>query len=69
MTMTRHTINPEMAEQDHMKNWNISPPAGSINMVFGDGHAQLVKMNYGIWQFNWHRAWGQYLGISPGNPQ
>jgi hypothetical protein len=69
MTMTRHSINPETAEQNHSKSWYISPPTGSINMVLGDGHAQLVKMNNGIWQLNWHRAWGRYVGISPGYPE
>ncbi|HUA66840.1 MAG TPA: hypothetical protein VME24_13420, partial [Alphaproteobacteria bacterium] len=70
LTMTRHSINPEMAERNHVKSWKISPPSfGGIDMVFGDGHSQFVKMNPDIYNFNWHRRWGVYVPVNPGSPQ
>ena len=29
---------------------------GRINMVFGDHHAELVRVN-NLWSYNWHRGW------------
>jgi prepilin-type N-terminal cleavage/methylation domain-containing protein/prepilin-type processing-associated H-X9-DG protein len=69
LTMTRHAINAAAADQDHQKNWNNSAPVGAINFVFADGHAQMQKMNYTIWNYNWHRYWNKYVTVSPGNPQ
>lgn len=69
MTMTRHGMNAAAADRLHQKTWNVSPPIGAINMCFGDGHAQFVKMTYGIYNFNWHRDWGVYTKVNPGLPQ
>jgi prepilin-type N-terminal cleavage/methylation domain-containing protein len=68
LTITRHGMNASAADRAHQKNWNISPPVGAIDMVFGDGHAQYVRMTYQIFNYNWHRNWGVYKGVSPGNP-
>ena len=68
LTMTRHGLNAAAADTAHQKNWNISPPVGAINMCFGDGHAQYVRMSYAIFNYNWHRNWGVFQKVSPGNP-
>lgn len=69
ITFTRHSINAASADRNHAKPWTAAPPVGTINMVFGDGHFELVKMNLGIFNYNWHRSWGVYRTISPGVPQ
>lgn len=70
MTMTRHGINPEEAEQNHTKSWKTFPPlAGTTDMVFGDGHVQAVKMNIGIYNLTWHRNWGRNIPVNPALPQ
>lgn len=69
ITFTRHSINPGSADRNHMRPWISAPPVGSINMVFGDGHYELVKMGLAIYSYNWHRNWGTYANVSPGPPQ
>ncbi len=71
VTFTRHQINAGASDTDHTKNWNISPPVGANNFAFADGHAQVQKMTYALWNFTWHRGWGSFLpqdAVSPGNP-
>lgn len=34
-------------------------------MAFGDGHAQYVPMNYGLFSFNWHRNWNTSVKVAP----
>jgi prepilin-type N-terminal cleavage/methylation domain-containing protein/prepilin-type processing-associated H-X9-DG protein len=33
-----------------------SPLRGAVNMVFSDGHAELIRLP-GLWQLTWHRKW------------
>ncbi|MGC9941336.1 MAG: hypothetical protein ABSE48_05840 [Verrucomicrobiota bacterium] len=33
-----------------------APLPGSINIVFVEGHASIVKLG-GLWQFEWHIGW------------
>ncbi|HUA66847.1 MAG TPA: helix-turn-helix transcriptional regulator [Alphaproteobacteria bacterium] len=69
MTITRHAINAGAADQNHQKTWNIAAPVGATDMCFADGHAQVVKMTYAIYSYNWHRKWGVYVSVKPGIPQ
>jgi prepilin-type N-terminal cleavage/methylation domain-containing protein len=69
ITFTRHSINPASADRDHVRPWGSSPPVGTVNMVFGDGHFELIKMGLGIYNYNWHRSWGVYTKVAPGFPQ
>ena len=69
ITITRHSINPAAADRNHRQPWSSSPPVGSIDMVFGDGHFELIKMSLAIYNYNWHKNWGTYTKVAPGTPQ
>ncbi len=69
ITITRHSINPASADRNHRLPWQTSPPVGTIDLVFGDGHFELIKMGLSIYNYNWHRGWGTYVKVAPGTPQ
>lgn len=69
ITMARHTINPGAAARSEHVPWTVSEPVGAINMGFGDGHVDLVRLSVGLWSYNWHRAWATTVSIAPGPPQ
>jgi len=57
---------PGIAPRNYTSDWNVSPPKGSINLGFADGHAETVKL-YSLWRLTWHRSWN--LGTAkPANP-
>ncbi len=57
------------ALRSYTANWNPSPPAGSVNITTYDGHAESSRLP-NLWNYNWHRMWGQKsIGIgSPPSP-
>ena len=65
MTVTRHGLNAAAAERNHATSWANSIPRGGTVMAFGDGHAQYVPMNYGLFSFNWHRNWNTSVKVAP----
>jgi prepilin-type N-terminal cleavage/methylation domain-containing protein/prepilin-type processing-associated H-X9-DG protein len=57
---------PGAAPRNYTADWNITPPKGSINMGFADGHAETARL-YTLWKFTWHRDWNRGLA-KPGYP-
>jgi prepilin-type N-terminal cleavage/methylation domain-containing protein/prepilin-type processing-associated H-X9-DG protein len=50
-------VNPAAAPRNDKTPWSSSSgPAGAINMGFGDGHAEPVKL-VNLWNYEWHRNW------------
>jgi prepilin-type processing-associated H-X9-DG protein len=52
-TLPRHGSRPRRLPP------RVAPKAklpGAIDMVFVDGHAELVPLEK-LWQLNWHRKW------------
>ena len=68
ITISRHGVNPDLAPRSDHVPWS-SPPPGAINIGFGDGHVQLVKLGLGLWYYNWHYAWGAKIKIEPSSPE
>jgi type II secretory pathway pseudopilin PulG len=57
ITVARHGgVNPGAAPRNAAGLWQFGPPQGAIDMGFGDGHVEAVKLP-NLWSYNWHRAW------------
>lgn len=58
-TIVRHGGAPAGPATKQTTSWIApfgSPPRGSLNMAFGDGHVELVKLG-SLWSYQWHRNW------------
>jgi prepilin-type N-terminal cleavage/methylation domain-containing protein/prepilin-type processing-associated H-X9-DG protein len=58
---------PQSAPRSYTSDWNSSPPQGSLNFGFADGHAESAKL-FALWKFSWHRNWNGNVA-KPGIPQ
>jgi prepilin-type processing-associated H-X9-DG protein len=47
-----------------VKPGKLNSRKGAINVIFADGHAQLVKLPQ-LWTFYWHRNWIPAQVIGP----
>jgi len=58
-TIARHGgVIAGAASRSHTTPWQFRPPKGAINLGFGDGHVELVKLP-DLWGYNWHKGWNQ----------
>jgi prepilin-type N-terminal cleavage/methylation domain-containing protein len=56
-----------LVSHNYPGNWKNSPPNGAVNVGTIDGHAELSKLP-NLWNFTWHRNWGQNPTVSIGPP-
>jgi prepilin-type processing-associated H-X9-DG protein len=55
ITLTRHgSVSPGEEFRATSKNRKLP---GAINVVFSDGHAQLIQLN-DLWSLKWHQKYG-----------
>ncbi|MBU6410816.1 MAG: prepilin-type N-terminal cleavage/methylation domain-containing protein [Verrucomicrobia bacterium] len=66
-TIQRHAFDPAKAFRDYTAPWTPAGPGGAINVAFGDGHVELVRL-YDLWDFHWHRGWAARTGAAVGTP-
>jgi prepilin-type N-terminal cleavage/methylation domain-containing protein/prepilin-type processing-associated H-X9-DG protein len=53
LTMPRHGSRPRRVSTNHPSSQKLP---GAINVVFYDGHVELVKLER-MWKLSWHKGW------------
>jgi prepilin-type N-terminal cleavage/methylation domain-containing protein/prepilin-type processing-associated H-X9-DG protein len=68
VTIQRHVVNAAAAERNHTASWSSSPPNGAVNVALFDGHIELSKLP-NLYNYYWHKNWGQSVNVAPSSPQ